>query len=220
MNILAYSLITIPDFNTGAKLYNLQNLDPRGTAKALFHLQAQQTGDESLPSYLQHIIAISMVLSNTDGEVKIVTLKDNQEIDILNIFFDIIEEYKPIIVAWDSEYFNSEVIGYRSIKHAIQISPQYENKENHFNLNNAMISSSAKTPLGDIATLLGLEVKENRSHRSICENYLSGQLDDLYAYCQSNAINTYHIYLRYLLSYRKINQETYNHIKKVTLSSF
>ncbi|MCK5813959.1 MAG: ribonuclease H-like domain-containing protein [Cocleimonas sp.] len=209
MSILAYSLITIPDFSTGSKLHDLQGLDDKGTAKALFHLQAQQSGDECLPSYLQQIVAISMVLLDHDEKVQTVTLKDDQEVDSLNTFFDIIESYKPTIVTWDGEYFNAEVIGYRSIKHAIQMSPHYENKDNHFNLNDAMVSSSAVTPLDDIATLLGLDVQENKNSREICESYLASEQDDLYGYCESNALNIYQIYLRYQLSHGEINEENY-----------
>jgi predicted PolB exonuclease-like 3'-5' exonuclease len=209
MSILSYSLITIPDFSTGAQLHNLQGLNNKGTAKALFHLQAQQTGDECLPSYLQQIVVVSMVLSDQDNAQQRITLKDQSEIDLLNTFFDIIESYQPTLVTWDGEYFNSEVVGYRCIKHAIQISPHYENKEHHFNLNTAMVSSSAKTPLEDVATLLGLEVEENRGSRTICDNYLANKGDDLVAYCESNALNIYQIYLRYLLSHGKIDEATY-----------
>jgi predicted PolB exonuclease-like 3'-5' exonuclease len=209
MSILAYSLITIPDFETGSKLHHLNGLDNKGTAKALFHLQAQQTGNECLPSYLQQIVAISLVLLDQDDKVQTVTLKDEQEADILNTFFDIIEGYQPTITTWDGEYFNAEVVGYRSIKQALQMSPYYENKDNHFNLNHAMVSSSATTPIEDIATLLGLEVQENKNSRTVCELYLSGKLDDLYAYSENNALNTYQIYLRYQHSHGKINEATY-----------
>jgi predicted PolB exonuclease-like 3'-5' exonuclease len=209
MSILSYSLITIPDFSTGAQLHNLHGLNNKGTAKALFHLQAQQTGDECLPSYLQQIMAISIVLSNQDNAQQCFTLKDQAERDLLNTFFDIIESYQPTLVTWDVEYFNSEVVGYRCIKHTIPISPHYASKEHHFNLKTAMISSSVKTPLEDIATLLGLNAQVNRDSRTICDNYLANKRDDLIAYCENNALNTYQIYLRYLLSYRKIDEETY-----------
>ena len=215
MSTLIYSLITIPDFSTGAKLHDLQGLDNKGTAKALFHLQAQQTGDESLPSYLQHIIAISIVLLDQEGKIQTLTIKDDQEVDILNTFFDIVENYQPMLVTWDGEYFNSEMINYRSIKQAIQISPHYENKAHHFDLNNAMVSSSAITPLEDIATLLGLEAQENKSSRVICENYLAEKYDTLYAYNESNALNIYQIYLRYQLSHGAINQEDFNKLQNL-----
>jgi predicted PolB exonuclease-like 3'-5' exonuclease len=201
MNLLSYSLITIPDFATGAKLHNLQGLDNKGTAKALFHLQAQQTGKHNLPSYLQHIIAISIILTNAQDEQQTTTLKDLPEAELLNTFFDIIERYKPTLVTWDNEYFNSEIISYRSIKHSLQMSPHYEHKENHFDLNNAMMSSTAETPLEDIATLLGLDPQENRDNSSICDSYLAGKKQDLYTYCENNAQNIQQIYLRYQLSH-------------------
>jgi predicted PolB exonuclease-like 3'-5' exonuclease len=209
MSILTYSLITIPDFSTGAKLYDLQGLDNNGTAKALFHLQAQQTGSECLPSYLQQIIAISIIITEDNGKQQSTTLKGDPEIELLNTFFDIIEGYKPTIITWNGEFFNSEIISYRSIKHSLQMSPHYENKENHFDLNNALVSSSKKTPLEDVATLLGLEVEENKDSRAICESYLKDGLDDLCDYSASNVLNIYQIYLRYQLSHGEIDQETY-----------
>ena len=215
MSILTYYLITIPDFATGSKLHDLQGLDNSGTAKALFHLQAQKTDNECLPSYLQQIIAISIILTDDDGKQQRTTLKSDPEVELLNTFFDIIESYKPTIVTWDGEFFNSEVISYRSIKHSIQMSPHYENKENHFDLNNAMVSSSEKTPLKDVATLLGLEVEENRECRVICESYLAGKLDDLCTYSERNVLNTYQIYLRYQLSHGEIDEETYTKLLRL-----
>ena len=209
MSILTYSLITIPDFATGAKLHDLQGLDNKGTAKALFHLQAQKTDSECLPSYLQQIVAISILLIDDTGEQQQTTLRNDPEVVLLNTFFDIIESYKPTIVTWNDEFFNSEVISYRSIKHSIQLSPHYENKENHFDLNNAIVSSSEKTPLEDVATLLGLEAEKHQDSRAICEYYLANGLDDLSAYAKNNVINTYHIYCRYQRSHGKIDEKTY-----------
>jgi predicted PolB exonuclease-like 3'-5' exonuclease len=201
MTILTYSLITIPDFATGAKLHDLHGLDNKGTAKALFHLQAQQTGSENLPSYLQHIISLSMLLTDEAGEQQTTTLKDMPEAELLNTFFDIIEGYKPTLVTWDNEYFNSEIISYRTIKHTLKMSPHYAKKENHFNLNDAMLSSTTTTPLEDIATLLGLEAQKHRDAHSICECYLTNNRQDLYAYCENNVHNIDQIYRRYQLSH-------------------
>nr|CAA6800170.1 MAG: 3'-5' exonuclease [uncultured Thiotrichaceae bacterium] len=210
MNTLAYSLITIPDFETGAKLQGLENLDDKGAAKALFHLQAQKTGDESLPSYLQHIVAISVVLVDESGNVQMETIKADLEADILNTFFDIVEHYKPTLVAWNGEHFASEIINYRTVKQALQLSPHYENKENHFDLNEALMSSSEKTSLTEIATLLGFDGEEGKDDRAVWESYLSEEFDQLDEYCESNAINTYQIYLRYQLTHGAIDEKAYN----------
>ncbi|HIO92362.1 MAG TPA: hypothetical protein EYG68_05875 [Leucothrix mucor] len=209
MNTLAYSIITIPDFVTGSKLHDLQGLDNKGAAKALFHLQAQKTGEECLPSYLQQIAAIAVVLSDEDGKIQTVTLNDDKEADILNTFFDIVQGYEPVLVTWDNDYFTSEVINYRSIKQALQIAPHYEDKANHFNLNEALVSSSEKTSIDEIATLLGLPSEETKDSRSIWESYLAEDFDKLNGYCEGNAMNSYQIYLRYQLTHGNIDNKTY-----------
>ena len=209
MNTLAYSIITIPDFVTGSKLHDLQGLDNKGAAKALFHLQAQKTGDECLPSYLQQIIAISIVLSDAEGKIQTTTLNDDQEADILNTFFDIIQQYQPTLVTWDGDHFNTEVINYRSIKQALPIAPHYAEPSNHFNLNKALVSSTAKTSIDEIATLLGLPSEENKDSRTLWENYLAEDFESLYNYCEGNAMNTYQIYLRHQLSHGNIDDKNY-----------
>ena len=208
-NTLAYSIITIPDFETGAKLHDLQNLDNKGAAKALFHLQAQKTGDECLPSYLQQIVAIAIVLSDEDGKIQTTILNDDSEANNLNTFFDIIQQYQPTLVTWDGDNFSSEVINYRCIKQAVQIAPHYAEKANHFNLNEALVSSTAKTSIDEIATLLGLPSEENKDSRSIWESYLAEDFDNLYRYCEGNAMNSYQIYLRHQLTHGKIDDKTY-----------
>ena len=209
MNTLAYSIITIPDFDTGSKLHNLQGLDNKGAAKALFHLQAQKTGDECLPSYLQQIVAIAIVLSDEGGKIQTVTLNDDNEADNLNTFFDIVQQYQPTLITWDGEHFSSEVINYRSIKQAVQIAPHYAEQANHFSLNEALLSSTAKTSIDEIATLLGLPSEENKDSRSIWESYLDEDFDKLYSYCEGNAMNSYQIYLRYQLTHGNIDDKTY-----------
>ncbi|MCK5902725.1 MAG: ribonuclease H-like domain-containing protein [Cocleimonas sp.] len=214
---LAYALITIPDFVTGAQLYDLQGLDDKGTAKALFHLQAQKTGDECLPSYLQQIVAIAMVLTG-EGVFEQQVLTDSEP-EILNHFFDVIEHYKPTLVTWENEHFTSEIINYRCIKHALLMSPHYENKAHHFNLNQALVSSSVATSLEDIATLLGLEAEADQDSRSLWEIYLAENYQQLYQYAQNNALNTYQIYQRYQLTHGMTDQKTVDYFNDKLMKS-
>ena len=188
----------------------MEGLDNRGAAKALFHLQAQKTGEETLPSYLQEIVAIAVVLVDEANVVQRETLKADCEADIINTFFDITEQYKPTLIAWNGEHFVSEILNYRSIKQALQISPHYEDKTNHFDLNDALMSSSEQAQLADIATLLGLDGEDNRNNRQIWESYAAKEFDQLDSYCESNAINTYQIYLRYQLTHGAIDEVSYN----------
>jgi len=67
MNILVFDIETVPDVETGKKIYDLEGLPDKDAIKAIEHLRNQQTGSDFMPHYMQRIVAISAVLSTVDS---------------------------------------------------------------------------------------------------------------------------------------------------------
>ena len=62
MNLFVFDIETVPDVESGRRLYGLDVLDERNAAAAMFHLRAQETGgSEFLHHHLHRIVAISGV---------------------------------------------------------------------------------------------------------------------------------------------------------------
>ena len=67
MNVLVFDIETIPDLEGGRRIYDLDGLDDKDTASALFNIRRQETGNEFLRLHLQRIVAISVVLRSAKG---------------------------------------------------------------------------------------------------------------------------------------------------------
>ena len=185
MNVLVFDIETIPDIEGGQRIYNLQGLDEKSTAKALFHITKQKTGSDFLPLHLQKIIAISVVYrgmgEDMGHEVSVRSLGDStsSEADLLNEFFQQIEACTPTLVSWNGTAFDLPVKHYRSLKNSVsapgywgqgEANPafgqdhylsRYHNR--HTDLKDVLASyqDAAKAPLSHIASLLGFPGKDD-----------------------------------------------------------
>jgi predicted PolB exonuclease-like 3'-5' exonuclease len=95
MNLFVFDIETVPDVESGRRLYGLDGLDDRNAAAAMFHLRAQETGgSEFLRHHLHRIVAISVVL-RTAERFKVWSLGELEasEGELLRRFFDGIERF-------------------------------------------------------------------------------------------------------------------------------
>ena len=65
MNILVFDIETIPDIDSGRRLYGLEGLSDKDTAEAMFKIRRQETDNASdfLRLHLHRVVAISVVLA-------------------------------------------------------------------------------------------------------------------------------------------------------------
>src|SRR5438046_10642925 len=126
MNVLAFDIETVPDVETGRRLYGLDGLSDKECARAMFAIRREETGDsEFLRSHLQRVVAISAVLRHNDS-LKVWSLGDESagEAEIIRRFFDGVERYSPTLVSWNGSGFDLPVLHYRSLKQGL-VAPRY-----------------------------------------------------------------------------------------------
>jgi len=218
MNILVFDIETIPDTDSGSALYDLQGLSAAETAKALFALRQAKTGSDFLPHHLQKIIAISLVLRQ-GSTLKVWSLgeESSDEKELISRFFTGIEKYTPTLVSWNGGGFDLPVLHYRALLHGISAGSYWEvgEREQSFRWNNylnrfhyrhldlmdvlAAYQNRAYAPLDEIATMLGFPGKMGMSGAKVWDEYLSGNLQGIRNYCETDVLNTYCVYLRFEL---------------------
>ena len=67
VNIFVFDIETVPDVESGRRLYGLDELDDENVGKVMFHKRAAETGGpEFLRHHLHRIVAISVVLRTPD----------------------------------------------------------------------------------------------------------------------------------------------------------
>lgn len=231
MNVLVFDIETIPDIEGGQRIFDLEGLDDKSTAKAMAHLQQQKTGSDFLPLYLQKIVAISIVYRGMGDDLgNMVTVRslgnlESSEADLLKLFYQEIEERTPTLVSWNGSGFDLPVIHYRTLKNNISApgywekgskNPAFKNDnylsryhERHTDLKDVLASynHSAGAPLDHISTLLGFPGKNGMDGSKVWDAYQAGNLKGIRDYCETDVLNTYLVYLKYQLMRGALNAE-------------
>jgi 3'-5' exonuclease len=231
MNILVFDIETIPDTQSGRRLYDLEGLSDKEVAEVMFNHRRQETDGSSdfLRLHLHKVVAISAVLS-TSGSINVWSLgnEDANEKEILQRFYEGIERYTPRLVSWNGRGFDLPVMHYRALLHGIQAPRYWEtgNDDQSFRWNNyisrfhdrhtdvmdmlAGYEFRAVAPLDQIATMLGYPGKMGMSGDKVWETYLRGDLESIRNYCETDVLNTYLVYLRFELMRGNYTQSTFD----------
>ena len=229
MNVLVFDIETIPDVESGRRLHELDGLSDADVAKIMFHKRREETGDsEFLRHHLHRVVAISAVLRH-DDTLKVWSLGDesSSEAEIVRRFYDGIERYTPTLVSWNGGGFDLPVLHYRALKHGIA-APRYwdtGDDDRDFKWNNylsrfherhtdlmdvlAGYQPRASAPLDDIARLIDLPGKLGMHGSQVWDAYRAGRIADIRAYCETDVINTYLIWLRFHLMRGRIDAGAY-----------
>ncbi len=231
MNILVFDIETIPDVESGKRLYSLDGLSDKEAAEVMFTRRRQETDGSSdfIRHHLQKIVAISVVLS-TPEQLNVWTLgsADSSEKEVLERFFEGIEKYTPILVSWNGGGFDLPVIHYRSLLHGVQAPRYWETgkddqsfrwnnylsrfHERHTDLMDVIAAYQYRSvaPLTEIAGMLGFPGKMGMSGDKVWDAYLDGEIESIRNYCESDVLNTYLVYCRYELIRGHYTQRSYD----------
>ena len=228
MNVLVFDIETIPDLDGGRRLYDLDGLDDKDTANALFNLRRQENGTEFLRLHLHRVVAISVVLRSAQG-IKVWSLGDetSSERELIERFFDGIGRYTPNLVSWNGSGFELPVLHYRALLHGVSAGRYWEtgDEDQSFRWNNyqsryhsrhldlmdvlAGYNNRAFAPLDQIASLLGFPGKMGMSGCKVFDQFQAGNLKGIRDYCETDVLNTWLVYLRFQMMRGQLDRTGY-----------
>jgi 3'-5' exonuclease len=228
MNVLVFDIETVPDIESGRRLYDLEEIPASDVARAMSHLRLQQTGRELLPHHLQRIVAISIAL-RAGNIFRLWSLgnENSSEAELLQRFYDGIERFNSTMVSWNGCGFDLPVIHYRSLLHGIAAprywdtgdadpSFRYNNYLNRFHWRHidlmdvlAGYNPRAFAPLDQLAIMLGLPGKMGMSGGKVWEAFQGGDIMGIRNYCETDVLNTLLIYLRFELMRGQLNANAF-----------
>ena len=229
VNTLVFDIETVPDVELGRRLHGVEDLDDDSVAKIMFFKQRQARQTDFLPLTQHRIVAISAVLRSRD-DLHIFTLGDIDatEKEIVQRFYDGIQRYSPELVSWNGSGFDLPVLSYRALLHGVNAERYWEmgDSDREFRYNNYLnrfhwrhldlmdvlgsFQIGGRASLEQVATLLGFPGKLGMSGDQVWGRYQAGELQAIRDYCETDALNTYLIYLRFQLV-RGILDETRYH---------
>lgn len=229
---LVFDIETIPDIAGLRRLHGIgpDTDDGEVAAMAMLRRRQQTGGSDFMPLHLQRIVTVSCALREGD-RFKVFSLSepDADEGEIIQRFFDGIEKYTPQIVSWNGGGFDLPVLHYRAMLHGVA-APRYwdlGDDDRDFKWNNyisryhtrhldlmdllALYQPRAYVPLDDFAKLLGFPGKLGMDGSQVWNAYQAGQIADIRDYCETDAVNTHLVFLRFQLLRGLFTRDHYQH---------
>lgn len=226
--VLTFDIETVPDVEGGRRLYGLEGLDDRQVGDVMLAKRRQETGGEFLRHHLQRVVAIAVCLRAGERfTVWSLGEEDSSEAELIQRFFDGVDRYSPTLVSWNGLGFDLPVLHYRALLHGVSARRYWEagDEDPGFRWNNYLnrfhyrhtdlmdvlsaYQPRATAPLDQIATLLGLPGKMGMSGGLVWERYLAGGIAEVRAYCETDVLNTYLVYLRFELMRGRLTPGAY-----------
>jgi predicted PolB exonuclease-like 3'-5' exonuclease len=227
--ILAFDIETAPDCDGLRRLLDLDPaLSDKDVAEIAFQRRRTAANHDFLQLHQHRVIAIACALR--EGEtVRVWSLgtPEDSEAELIRRFFDGIEKYTPQLVSWNGGGFDLPVLHYRCLVHGIS-APRYWDQgedERDFKWNNyisryharhldlmdllALYQPRNNVPLDEIAKLVGFPGKLGMDGSQVWGAYQAGKLREIRSYCETDAANTYLMYLRFQLLRGVFDAEQY-----------
>lgn len=227
--VLVFDIETIPDVGGLRKLQGLGPAVPDAELAAqAFAARREKTGSDFLPHHLHRVAAIACVFRDDEGfRVRSLGAVDDGEAKVVQDFFRVIDRYTPQLVSWNGGGFDLPVLNYRALIHGIS-SPRFwetGDDDREFKWNNylsryhtrhldlmdhlAMYTGRANAPLDDLAKLCGFPGKMGVDGSQVWMLYQEGRLSEIRDYCETDVVNTYLVYCRYLLMRGQLSRDAY-----------
>lgn len=233
--ILAFDIETIPDV-AGIRVLNHLPADVGDTEVVEFALQqrrAKTGGHDFMQLHLQQVVAISCCMRWGADKIhvgSIGTPEDSEE-TLIARFFELIETHTPQLVSWNGGGFDLPVLHYRALIYGISAARYWDMGEGDFGdsrdfkWNNyisryharhcdlmdllSLYQARACVPLDDMAKLCGFPGKLGMDGSKVWVAYHQGELTQIRHYCETDAANTYLMYLRFSLLRGSLNADEY-----------
>ena len=232
--ILAFDIETIPDAHAIRTLHDFPNdISDADVVEYALQKRRAQNGSDFLPLHLHRVVAISCCLRWSEDKVHVSTIGkiEDDEATVLRKFYDLLERYTPQLVSWNGGGFDLPVLHYRSLIHGIIAARYWDmgdgdfGDSRDFKWNNylsryhmrhcdlmdvlAMYNGRANAPLDQMAKLCGFPGKMGMDGSKVWDAFQQGQLQEIRDYCETDAANTYLMFMRFQLLRGVYNPQEY-----------
>lgn len=233
--VLAFDIETIPDAAGLRALYGFDAATPDADVVD-FALQRRraQTGSDFLQHHLHRVVAISCAMRWGDKLViKTIGEPGDSEASMITTFFSTLERFTPQLVSWNGGGFDLPVLHYRALIHGLA-APRYWDMgdgdfgdSREFRYNNyisryhtrhldlmdllSLYQARACAPLDDMAKLCGFPGKLGMDGSKVWTAYQAGEIAAIRDYCETDAANTYLVFLRFQKMRGVLSETAYAH---------
>jgi len=214
---LVFDIETVPDAELGRRLgYAGDDIE---VAAQMLAAREAETGSSFLPLEQHRVVAISTLLRSGDQlQVWSVGAVGSSEDDLVRRFFGGIDKLVPTLVSWNGSGFDLPVLHYRMLRHGIASPAYWETgeRDRDFKWNNYLnryharhvdlmdvlsaYQGRGRASLQNVSLLLGLPGKLGMGGDQVFDYWKAGRLAEIRAYCETDVLNTYLVWLRFELA--------------------
>lgn len=222
--LMIFDIETMPDVTTGKKLHpNIKDLSDDDALTALVALRQAEAGSDFMRLPLHKVVCLSFIWVDFEtGKVSLHSrsLDECGEKEILQTFLTALARKKPTLISWNGQGFDLPVLLYRMTHHALDASPLvnagfqkfdylHRYSEKHIDLIDKFSFGlwGNKQKLDIIASLCGFAGKQDLDGSQVVPMVQAGEWQKLRTYCESDVLNTWLLYLRWLMLYGKISHD-------------
>jgi len=233
--VLAFDIETVPDVEGLRRLHLLDpNLSDEEVAELAFQRRRAATGNDFLPLHLQQVVVISCALRlGRDFRVWSLAAPELGEAEIIQRFFDGVEKFSPQLLSWNGGGFDLPVLHYRGLIHGLVATRYWDLGDGDhadsrdFKWNNyisryhtrhldlmdllALYQPRAAVPLDELARLIGFPGKLGMDGSKVWQAWQEGRSAEIRDYCETDAVNTYLVGVRFRLMRGEISASEYEH---------
>ena len=176
------------------------------------------TGGDFLPLYLHRVVAIACAMREGNA-FRVWSLGEctDPEPELIRRFYDGIDRYTPQLVSWNGGGFDLPVLNHRAMIHGVTAAKFWDwgDDDREFKFNSylgryhtrhldlmdvlAMYQPRASAGLDAMARLCGFPGKLGIDGSQVHAAFAAGKIDEIRRYCETDAMNTYLLYLRFQL---------------------
>jgi predicted PolB exonuclease-like 3'-5' exonuclease len=221
-SVLAFDIETIPDIEGLRALRGASSALSDAEVYAAEIAERKERGkSDFMPLHLQRVLVVSCVFRSTRGGLQVRSFVDgetggrSQEGEVIQEFFDRIEQHRPQLVSWNGGGFDLPVLQQRGLRHGVVAGKYWDMGDDdreyrynsyisryhlrHIDLMDllAMYQGRGNAPLDAMAKLCGFPGKLGMDGSQVYGAYLDGRTDEIRRYCETDAMNTYLLWCRF-----------------------
>ena len=205
-HLIAWDLETVPDLAAAARVHGIEVDDETGVRAAI--------GDKFPKLPLHKIACIGAVVAERDAGAWRVTsigaphLGERSEPELIRSFVGRIGDLRPHLVTFNGQWFDLPVLRYRAMIHRIPAgglnARRYFQRYSEDALDLCDVLSSydarSKMSLDGLCKAMNLPGKPEGMDGSKVDEYIrDGRIAEVAAYCESDVVGTYRLFLIYEL---------------------
>lgn len=234
-SLFVFDIETVPDTDAVKNLTGSTSTDVAELRQALeqYHLDITDGKNAFLRQPFHKVVAISFLEAeiHREGNNEHYELTDLRsggrveatEKDLLEGFFRHVGKIKPRLISFNGRTFDLPVLKYRAMVHGIaapwlyQSGDKWSNYQQRYSLDwhcdllEALsdFGASARIKLNEVCSVLGLPGKIGVDGSQVMPMYDEGRLQEIRDYCETDVLNTYLVYLRFMQHRGTLSPESY-----------